>query len=161
MSNYNPKNYLLQQLFSNIKIDAKYLCITFAINLTSFIVFINHFLLGNHGFRLPYINFNDQFHAGRWFSPVIYATYGLSNIPVYIPIFTIVINILNSYLAIQIWNKRKKTALTPYSLFTLLVITEPAPTTEFLLIFNGAIRDEFEPTKTLSEIFVLFFLIPS
>ena len=44
---------------------------------------------------------------------------------------------------------------------TFLVITEPAPTIEFFSILTGATKDVFEPIKTLSEIFVLFFLIPS
>jgi len=44
---------------------------------------------------------------------------------------------------------------------TLLVITDPAPTTLFSLIVTGATNEEFDPIKTLSLIFVLFFLTPS
>ena len=41
------------------------------------------------------------------------------------------------------------------------VITEPAPTILFSLIVIGATNEEFDPIKTLSLIFVLFFFIPS
>ena len=44
---------------------------------------------------------------------------------------------------------------------TFLVITDPAPTILSLSIFNGATNDEFDPIKTLSEIFVLDFFTPS
>ena len=40
-------------------------------------------------------------------------------------------------------------------------ITLPAPIVEFLSILIGAIKEEFDPTKTLSLIIVLFFLYPS
>ena len=42
-------------------------------------------------------------------------------------------------------------------LLTFLVITDPAPTTLFSCIVTGATKDEFDPTKTLSEIKVLLF----
>ena len=45
--------------------------------------------------------------------------------------------------------------------FTFFVITDPAPTTLFLLMFIGAIKDELDPTKTLSDILVFDFLTPS
>ena len=45
--------------------------------------------------------------------------------------------------------------------FTSLVITEPAPIIDFLFILTGAIKDVFDPIKTLSEIIVLFFFTPS
>ena len=41
------------------------------------------------------------------------------------------------------------------------VSSYPAPITDFFLILTGATKDEFDPTKTLSEIIVLFFLTPS
>ena len=40
-------------------------------------------------------------------------------------------------------------------------MTDPAPTTLFLAILIGATRDELDPIKTLSDIFVLDFLTPS
>ena len=46
-------------------------------------------------------------------------------------------------------------------LLTFLVITEPAPIIEFLSNFIGATNEVFDPTKTLSAIFVLDFLTPS
>ena len=46
-------------------------------------------------------------------------------------------------------------------LFTFFVITEPAPTTLFSLIVIGATNEEFEPTKTLFFIIVLFLFFPS
>ena len=46
-------------------------------------------------------------------------------------------------------------------LLTFFVITDPAPTILFSLIIIGATNEEFDPIKTLSLIFVLFFLTPS
>ena len=43
---------------------------------------------------------------------------------------------------------------------TFLVITEPLQY-EFFSNLTGATKDEFDPTKTLSEIFVLDFFTPS
>ena len=38
-------------------------------------------------------------------------------------------------------------------------MTEPAPIIEPFSSLTGATKDEFEPTKTLSKIFVLFFFL--
>jgi hypothetical protein len=42
-----------------------------------------------------------------------------------------------------------------------LVITLPAPIVEFFPMVIGATKDEFEPTKTLFFITVMFFFLPS
>ena len=44
---------------------------------------------------------------------------------------------------------------------TFFVITEPAPTILSFSIVTGATNEEFDPIKTLSEILVLDFFIPS
>ena len=44
---------------------------------------------------------------------------------------------------------------------TFLVITDPAPTKLPFSNFTGATKDEFDPTKTLSEMLVLDFFTPS
>ena len=44
---------------------------------------------------------------------------------------------------------------------TFFVITDPAPMVLPLLSLTGATKHEFDPTKTLSEILVLNFFIPS
>ena len=44
---------------------------------------------------------------------------------------------------------------------TFFVITEPAPIILFSFKVTGATNDEFEPTKTLCLIIVLFLFFPS
>ena len=44
--------------------------------------------------------------------------------------------------------------------FTFFVITDPAPTTLSLSMLTGATNEEFDPIKTLSDIFVFDFLMP-
>ncbi|MEL7444446.1 MAG: glucosyltransferase domain-containing protein [Pseudomonadota bacterium] len=75
----------------------------FAINIFAFFIFIAHHPLHNHGLRMPWVNPNDQFHHGRWFTPLVFRFAYSADSPVFLPVMSIAVNIAAALVALRIW----------------------------------------------------------
>lgn len=73
------------------------------LNVFTFFIFITHHLLHNHGLRLPWVNPNDQVHHGRWFTLAIFWFTNAADMPVFIPVVSILVNITGALAALKVW----------------------------------------------------------
>ncbi|MEX6632976.1 glucosyltransferase domain-containing protein [Hyphococcus lacteus] len=70
----------------------------------AFFIFIAHHPLHNHGFRMPWINSQDQVHHGRWFSVYIFKAINNADMPVLTPLIAVIVNTLTAFTLLKIWN---------------------------------------------------------
>lgn len=75
-----------------------------AVGTLAFFLFVSQALLHNHSARLPYMLQNDQLQAGRWFNLIIgRLNYG-ADIPVLLPLQSIVMATLTALISLRIWS---------------------------------------------------------
>ncbi|MEL7055544.1 MAG: glucosyltransferase domain-containing protein [Pseudomonadota bacterium] len=73
-----------------------------ALNVFAFFIFVAHHPLHNHALRMPWINPLDQVHHGRWFNFFLMKLTGAADIPVFLPLFAIVLNVISGILLLRI-----------------------------------------------------------
>lgn len=65
----------------------------------AYFMFISQFFLDNHAFRMPWLADGEQVQNGRWMGPAIgWITYG-ANVPVVMPVLSIVLCIISAFIA--------------------------------------------------------------
>jgi len=74
-----------------------------ALNTFTFLMFITHHFIHNHASRFPWIGPRDQVFAGRWFNEYLLKLNYAADIPVYLPMFSILLSVLGGMVLIRIW----------------------------------------------------------
>ncbi len=103
--------------------------VALAANIISFFLFIAHHPLNNHGMRLPWVNPSEQLMFGRWFTYVIFTFFDCADIPVILPLASIILHILSGMFTCLCWDK--ESSVSKLTLVTLLVSLCPVMLSAF------------------------------
>lgn len=78
-----------------------------------YFIFFAHHLLDNHGFRMPWLELDEQVQNGRWLGPLIGKLHYGANIPVFMQGFSISIALISATIVAKSYNIINK----PFDLF--------------------------------------------
>ncbi|WP_411817110.1 glucosyltransferase domain-containing protein [Hyphococcus sp. DH-69] len=76
---------------------------TFGLSFLAYFIFIAQHLIGNHALRMPWLHPREQIGNGRWLGPIIGHLHYDADVPVFMPLISIIIGIAAVWLASRLW----------------------------------------------------------
>ena len=91
------------------------------ISILAYFVFITQHILGNHALRLPWLLGSEQIGNGRWLAPILGHLHYNADVPVFMPVFGILLGALSALFATAGWNLTRS-RLENVVLFAMILV---------------------------------------